>query len=213
MNLILVRHGETDCNRLGICQGFSDIELNENGRRQIGELARSLKSENISAVYASDLKRATDTAKAIAEYHNLSVQVDPDLREMNQGNLEGLTFIQIREKYGELLKEWRENTDLVRLPGGESLKEVQERAWRAVERIYSKHSTTEENVVTASHNLTIISLLCKVTGVTLKEFSKFKLQAASKSIILFRNGHHRVVVLNDLTHLSENLVTERKSNY
>lgn len=212
MNLILVRHGETDWNRLGICQGFSDIELNENGRRQIGELARSLRSENISAVYSSDLKRATDTANAIAEYHNLSVQVDPDLREMNQGNLEGLTFIQIRERYGELLKEWRENTDLVRLPGGESLKEVQERAWRAVERIYSKHNK-EEIVVTASHNLTIIMLLCKLTGVGLKEFVKFKLQAASKSIILFKNGHHRVVVLNDLTHLSEELVTERKSNY
>ncbi|MBI2487928.1 MAG: histidine phosphatase family protein [Deltaproteobacteria bacterium] len=212
MNLILVRHGETDWNRLGICQGFSDIELNENGRRQIGELARSLRSENISAVYSSDLKRATDTANAIAEYHNLSVQVDPDLREMNQGDLEGLTFIQIRERYGELLKEWRENTDLVRLPGGESLKEVQERAWRAVERIYSKHNK-EEIVVTASHNLTIIMLLCKLTGVGLKEFVKFKLQAASKSIILFKNGHHRVVVLNDLTHLSEELVTERKSNY
>ena len=212
MNLILVRHGETDWNRLGICQGFSDIELNENGRRQIKQLASSLKCQSISAVYSSDLKRASDTAMAIAEYHNLEVRFDPDLREMNQGNLEGLTFIQIRERYGELLKEWRENTDLVRLPGGESLKEVQERAWRAVARICSRHDK-EENIVTTSHNLTIISLLCKLTGVGLNEFVKFKLQAASKSVILFRNGHHRLVVLNDITHLSNDLITERKSSY
>jgi broad specificity phosphatase PhoE len=212
MNLILVRHGETDWNRLGICQGFADVELNENGRRQIKQLASSFKHHSISAVYSSDLKRASDTARAIADCHNLEVRLDPDLREMNQGNLEGLTFIQIRERYGALLKEWRENTDLTRLPGGECLKDVQERAWRAVARICSRHEE-DENIVTASHNLTIISLLCKLTGVGLNEFVKFKLQAASKSVILFRNGHHRLLVLNDITHLTDDLITERKSSY
>lgn len=212
MNLILVRHGETDWNRLGICQGISDVELNENGRRQIEQLALSLSKENISAIYSSDLKRATDTANAIAEYHNLQVKFDPDLREMNQGDLEGLTFIQIRERYGELLKEWRESSESVKLPGGESLKEVQERAWRAIERIQKGHHK-DETVVTASHNLTIIALLCKLTGVGLREFVKFKLQAASKSIVQSSNGEFRVKVLNDVTHLSGDLITEKKSSY
>jgi broad specificity phosphatase PhoE len=205
MNLILVRHGETEWNRVGICQGFSDIGLNDNGRRQIKELAKSLRNEPISAVYSSDLKRATDTARAIAEYHSLSVQFDPDLREMNQGDLEGLTFVEIRERYAELLKEWRENAESVRLPGGESLKEVQERAWRAIERIYSKHD--KETVVAVSHNFTIVTLLCKFTGVGLNEFLKFKLQAASKNVIFFRNGHFRVKSLNDVGHLPPELLT------
>ncbi|MGH7889810.1 MAG: hypothetical protein ACRENF_04590, partial [Thermodesulfobacteriota bacterium] len=60
------------------------------------------------------------------------------------------------------------------------------------------------------HNLTIISVLCKLTGVGLKEFVKFKLQAASKSVILFDNGQCKVKILNDVTHLSDDLIAEKK---
>jgi broad specificity phosphatase PhoE len=205
MNLILVRHGETEWNRVGICQGFADIELNENGRKQIKELAKSLKDEAISAIYSSDLKRALDTARAIAEYHNLPVKIEPDLREMNQGDFEGLTFVEIRERYGHILRKWKENAENLRLPGGESLKEVQQRAWRAIERIYNMHK--EETVVAVSHNFTIITLLCKFMGLGLNEFLRFRLQAASKNIVFFKNGYFEIGCLNDVTHLSPELVT------
>ena len=59
MNLILIRHGETDWNRIGRCQGVADIVLNENGKRQARELAESLKNHDISAVYSSNLKERT----------------------------------------------------------------------------------------------------------------------------------------------------------
>lgn len=207
MDLILVRHGETEWNRVGRCQGFSDVELNKNGREQINELAKSLKDKSISAVYSSDLIRALDTAKAIANYHKLGVEVDPDLREMNQGDLEGLTFVEIRERYASLLTNWVGNPEAVKLPGGESLKELQDRAWRAVERIYIKHQ--DQTVVAVSHNLTIITLLCRFKGIGLEEFRSFKLKAASKNVILFRNGHFNVNVLNDVTHLSAELLREQ----
>jgi Fructose-2,6-bisphosphatase len=189
MKLILVRHAETEWNRLGRCQGFADLELNDNGRKQVKELAKSLREKTISVVYSSDLRRAVDTAKAIADYHGLGVKVDPDLREMNQGDLEGLTFDAIRERYAGLLNEWRENPESVRLPLGETLKEVQERALRAVERMYDKHNG--ETVVAVSHNFTIATLLCRFTGVELKDFLTFRPQAASKTVILFKNGHRR----------------------
>ncbi|HWP92397.1 MAG TPA: histidine phosphatase family protein [Thermodesulfobacteriota bacterium] len=207
MNLILVRHGETDWNRIGRCQGFSDVELNGNGRKQIEALAKSLRDENIGAIYSSDLKRATDTANAIARYHNLPVRLERGLREMDQGELEGLTFVEIRERYADLMMEWRLNTETVRLPGGESLKEVQERAWRVIEGIANRHS--DETVVTVSHNLTIVALLCKFTGVGLTEFTRFKLQATSKNLVLFKNGYTRVEVINDIAHLSPDLITEK----
>ncbi len=207
MDLILVRHGETEWNRVGRCQGFSDTELNNNGREQIRELAKSLMNESISAVYSSDLIRALDTANAIAHHHNLTVEVDPDLRELNQGDFEGLTFVEIREKYSPLLNKWVESPEVVKLPGGESLKELQERAWRAIERIYIKHQN--QTVVAVSHNLTIITLLCKFKGVGLEEFRSFKLRAASKNTILFRNGHFNVNVLNDVSHLRQELLTEQ----
>jgi broad specificity phosphatase PhoE len=206
MNLILIRHAETEWNRVGRCQGFTDVELCDSGKRQVEELAKSLRDKSISAVYSSDLKRAVDTAKAIAGYHKLSVEFDPDLREMNQGELEGLTFVEIREKYAELLSAWGQSPETVKLPGGESLKELQERALRAIERIYKRHP--EGTVVVVSHNLTIITLLCKFTGVGLEEFRKFKLKAASKNVILFRNGHFSVDILNDIAHLAPELIID-----
>jgi alpha-ribazole phosphatase len=207
MDLIIVRHGETEWNRVGRCQGFSDVELNKNGREQIKELAKSLKDKSISAVYSSDLVRALDTAKAIADYHKLGVEVDPDLREMNQGDLEGLTYVEIRERYASLLTNWVGNPESVKLPGGESLKELQDRAWRAIERIYIKHQ--DQTVVAVSHNLTIITLLCRFKGIGLEEFRSFKLKAASKNVILFRNGHFDVNVLNDITHLTPEFLREQ----
>ncbi len=206
MNLILIRHAETEWNRVGRCQGFADVELCDSGKRQVEELANSLRDKSISAVYSSDLKRAIDTAKGIAEYHKLSVEYDADLREMNQGELEGLTFVEIREKYSELLSAWGRSPETTKLPGGESLGELQERALRAIEKIYKRHP--EKTVVVVSHNLTIITLLCKFKGVGLGEFWKFKLKATSKNVILLRNGHFRVDILNDVAHLAPELIVE-----
>ena len=199
-NLILIRHGETNWNSTQKCQGFSDTELNQTGRRQINELAQSMKGDDISAVYSSDLRRAKDTAVEIAKYHNLSINVDPDLREMNQGNLEGLSFAEIRGLYSELLAEWRRDPESVRIPGGETLKEVQERAWKCVQRIIKTHHN--QNVVAVSHNFTIITLLCKFKGVGLREFFNFKIKAASKNVVSIKRGGFKIDIQNDTTHLS-----------
>jgi len=193
----------TRWNLEGLCQGFSDVELNQIGKKQIVELGESLANEKISAVYSSDLQRATDTAREIAKYHNLTVKVDPDLREMNQGDFEGLTFEEIRESYSELLSEWRENPETVRIPGGETLKEVQERAWRGIQKIVSRHEG--ETVVTVSHNFTIITLLCKFKGIGLSYFHNFRIKAASKNVIQFSNGSFKINIQNDITHLSPDL--------
>ena len=200
MNLILVRHGETEWNRTGRCQGVADIDLNHNGKKQIRELAKSLKGENISAVYSSDLIRAVETAREIASHHKLDVFIEKDLREMDQGELEGLKFSEIRERYDHVLKEWRESPETLKLPNGESLSELQERALRVFDKILKRHSG--ETVVTVSHNLTITTLLCKFSGVGLKGFRNFNLQAACKNRIVCRHDGIEIEVLNDVSHLS-----------
>jgi len=200
MNLILIRHGETDWNRIGRCQGVADIVLNENGKRQARELAHSLRDHNIKAIYSSDLKRARETAQHIAEHHNITVQLEPGLQEMNQGDLEGLSFPDIRDRYAEVLKQWRESPETLRLPSGESLVEVQNRAWKVFEKVHDKH--LGETVVVVSHNLTIITLLCKITGVGLKGFRDFHIEATSKNIIISEDGSLRIDVINDVSHLS-----------
>ncbi len=200
MNLILIRHGETDWNRSGRCQGIADIVLNENGKQQARELANSLKDYKITAIYSSHLKRALETAEHIAEHHDLDVRIERDLHEMNQGDLEGLSFPDIRDRYADVLQKWRESPETLRLPNGESLIEVQDRAWSVFEKVNRAHMG--ETVVAVSHNLTIITLLCKITGVGLKGFREFNVQATSKNVIVSENGDIRVDVINDVSHLS-----------
>jgi 2,3-bisphosphoglycerate-dependent phosphoglycerate mutase len=89
--LLLVRHGETDWNAEGKLQGHTDRPLNDYGRRQAQALADRLAGESIDAVYASDLSRARETAEILGAKLGLPVLVDPDLREKNWGNWEGLT--------------------------------------------------------------------------------------------------------------------------
>ena len=200
MNLILVRHGETEWNRAGRCQGIADIELNENGRKQVSELAESLKGHDISAIYSSDLIRAVETAEAIAHHHDLTIYIDPDLREMNQGEFEGLSFTNIRENYPHVLRDWRESPETLTIPGGESLIEVQDRALKVLNKVHARHNG--ETVVVVSHNLTITTILCKITGVGLKGFLDFNLQIACKNVITYSDGVFEVDVINDVSHLT-----------
>lgn len=200
MNLILVRHGETDWNRTGRCQGISDVVLNDNGRKQALELGLCLKGEKISAVYSSDLARAISTAEEIARHHGLTVEIDSDLREMDQGDFEGLLFTEIRERYADIMTQWRDSPETIRIPSGESLAEVQERALRVFERLCGRHDG--ETVVAVSHNLTITTLLCEFTGVGLSGFRSFGIQAASRSTVCLSGGKVVVIDLNDVSHLT-----------
>ena len=199
MRLILVRHGETDWNRLGRCQGISDIPLNSTGEKQARDLAHSLKDENIAAIYSSDLQRAVDTARSISEYHGIEIRIDERFREMDQGDFEGLDFTYIRENYADVLKQWQEEPEVLRIPGGESLKELQERAWLGFSSLLDRHSGT--NVLVVTHNLTIITLLCKFSGKTLKSFREFIVQETSKTIIDCNEEDFKIEILNDLSHI------------
>lgn len=199
MELIIIRHGETDWNRLERCQGVSDIPLNDKGKMQARLLADSLKGEKISAIFSSDLVRARETAAEIAGIHSLPVNYDRNLREMDQGEFEGLEFTRIRERYSSVLKQWVSDPENLRIPGGETLLEVQERAWKAFENIYSAHEG--KRVLVVSHNLTIISLLCKFSGKSLSSFREFNVKETSKSVVLCDGSDYKITILNDIGHL------------
>lgn len=199
MQLILIRHGKTDWNELEKCQGASDIPLNQNGVGQAEKLALSLKDEKIDFIYSSDLMRAKVTAEKIAGYHDLKVNIDSGFREMDQGDFEGLEFRLIREKYADVLKEWRTNPETLVIPGGESLTEVQDRAYSSVSRLLDKHFS--KTVIVVSHNLTIVTLLCKLSERSLKNFRDFIVSETSKTIINFDNRTPKVELVNDLSHL------------
>jgi broad specificity phosphatase PhoE len=145
--LLLVRHGETDWNAEGKLQGHTDRPLNDYGRRQARALAKRLAGEEIEAVYASDLSRARETAEILGAQLGLPVAVDPDLREKNWGNWEGLTADErLRIEYE-----------------GESSEDHRSRTLRAVERIVERHPAGR--VVVVTHGGSLRRLQAAVAGV------------------------------------------------
>jgi phosphoserine phosphatase len=174
MQIVLLRHGATDWNLQGRCQGSSDRRLTEVGLRQAEQISTQLSNETIHAVYSSSLERARQTAQLVSRPHNLPVMIEDDVRELDHGELEGLTFKEIKEKYSEFLTVWRTAPAEIRVPGGERLADVAQRAWDALIRIAERHQE-EHTVVVVSHNFPILGVVCRVTGIDLNNYRSFHL--------------------------------------
>ena len=174
MRIFLLRHGATDWNVAGRCQGSTDLELNETGLRQAAEMATYLGGERVDAVYSSRLKRALQTASAIGQLHNLPVVIEDDLRELDHGELEGLTLSEIRATRPDFIRQWRDRAADASIPGGERIVDVDRRAWDGMWRIMRCHRP-EETVVMVSHNFPILAVLCRITGTPLNQYRTFHL--------------------------------------
>ena len=174
MQILLVRHGATDWNLQGRCQGSSDRHLSEVGVRQAEQLAARLSAEKIHAIYSSHLRRAVQTAEYISQPHDLPVLVEEDVRELDHGHLEGLTFNQIKETYAEFLVRWRSEPAEIRVPGGERLADVADRAWLGLNKIVQRHPEAER-VLVVSHNFPILGIVCRITGTDLNQYRSFHL--------------------------------------
>jgi broad specificity phosphatase PhoE len=118
------------------------------GIEQARLLALSLKDQPIGAIHASPLKRALQTAQIINEHHHKEVQTNRDLMEMDQGDFEGFSFKELMARQKDFLNKWIADPASVKMPNGESLAELQARAWRALETIISK----EETALVVAHN-------------------------------------------------------------
>jgi broad specificity phosphatase PhoE len=197
MQLILIRHGETLWNKERRIQGTSDIELSPVGIEQAGHLALSLKDHPIGTIHTSPLKRALKTAQIINEFHRKEIQTHSDLMEMDQGDFEGFSFKELMACEKDFLNKWIANPASVQMPNGESLAELQERAWRAVETIINQ----EQNALVVAHNFTIATILCRIRKISLSEFRSTCVDTASKTIVRLQNGEAEIVAHNDRSHL------------
>ena len=201
MRLILVRHGQTAFNRDRRVQGLSDICLTDAGERQARAVARRLQAEGLDAIYCSPLERALATARLIAETHDLPINVEEGLQEMDIGEMEGLTGAEMRSQYPELLRRWGTDPASVRMPGGETLGELQQRAWTAVEGMLGRHR--DQTVVAVSHNFAIQTIICRALGLSLANFHRLRLDLCGVSILEFGRRGPALVTYNDTCHLAE----------
>jgi broad specificity phosphatase PhoE len=199
LRVILVRHGQTLWNESGKFQGFSDVELSSEGKRQAQSLADSLKDLDLEAIYTSPLTRARETAGIVASYHDCGVRVEEGLKELNQGELEGLTAQDLKDKYRKFFQKWLFQPGTVRLPQGESLNDLQNRAWDSVQEILRRHS--EGNVVIVAHSFVNRVILCKVLEIPLDHFRCLRQDVAARNIIEFTRRGPVLTRLNDTCHL------------
>ena len=174
MDILLVRHGATDWNLQGRCQGSTDRELSEAGLRQAKQIAALLAREKISAAYSSHLCRARQTAELISQPHDLPVLIEEELRELDHGELEGLTFNEIKTRYGDFLTRWRSEPADIRVPGGERLADVARRAWSRLNEIVKRHHGAER-ILVVSHNFPILGIVCRISGTHLNDYRRFHL--------------------------------------
>lgn len=157
--IFLVRHGETEWNHSKRAQGQADIDLNARGREQAIQAAWQFSHVKVDAVYSSDMKRAIDTARPIAESHSVELVTDPAFREIDQGEWEGLHVDEIKQRWPDM---WGPARHYNARPGGESPHQVRTRALEGVRRIVEEHPGG--NVAIVSHGGTIRWLSAEALG-------------------------------------------------
>ena len=201
MNLVLVRHGETEWNKLGKFQGHWDTSLNSRGIAQAKETAQAVIGWKHSAVYSSPLHRTMQVADEISRVGGKPVVPVAGFKELSLGDLEGVTGEEMRAGWPEVYKAWRDDPDAVSMPNGESLGQLQERAWNSLLELEEAH-TGEEALIVVSHNFAIRSMIGTVLGMPLANFHRMSLSLGSICVVESDQRGYRLIRYNSVCHLS-----------
>lgn len=196
--IILVRHGETKWNAEEIFRGIIDIELNETGIKQAEFLAEYLSDVKIKAIYSSPLKRALSTAEMIASHHQLRVEIAPGLIDLDYGEWQGLPHQEVKDKYKELYSEWISRPDKVRMPAGESLDDVRERATGMVNDIIAKYEGT---IILVTHRVVNKVLICALLGLDNSHFWNIRQDTCGITTFTYENKRFILTEHNNTSYL------------
>jgi len=196
--ILLARHGETEWNVEEVFRGRIDVELDETGIKQAKLLAKYLSNLKLGAIYSSPLKRALQTAEIIASYHKLNVEVAPGLIDLDYGKWQGLPHQEVKDKYKELYAQWIASPDKVKMPDGESLDNVRERAIAVVDNVIAKYEGT---VVLVSHRVVNKVLICALLGLDNSHFWNIRLDTCGITTFIYENGRFVLTEHNNTSYL------------
>jgi len=199
--LLLIRHGETDSNSTFRYWGKTDVGLGSEGIRQAEQLRDRLACERIDYIYTSDLKRTRLTAEIIAQPHRREIINCPELREIDFGEVEGLDFKEVQAKFPEVARKWIQHDPELVYPGGESLRQLDERITRFRARL-STH-TPQETALIVAHSGVLRTLICQLLGMDLKYRWNLRIDLASLSVVETYPNFAILSLLNDVSHLKE----------
>jgi len=183
-------------NAQGRIQGRADPPLDELGREQARRLAERLRQEAVVALYTSPLRRAQETADIIGRALDVPVVPDERLQEYDVGDIAGLTWEQVVERYPDVAHRWAEAQEELGIPGEEGHGPFRARVVAAFGDIVSRHADGPVGVV--AHGGTLGTYLNHLIGLQTRA-SPFRFDNGSLSVVEANPVRPRIVLLNSVT--------------
>jgi broad specificity phosphatase PhoE len=198
--LHLVRHGQTDWNKEAVFRGRADRPLNMTGKREGLAVAFALEDTSLAGIYSSPLVRAIQTMEETADRHGQDVVAVDDLTDIDFGTWQGKPKDEVAREHTEQYRTWLEEPEKMEFPGGESLVEAAQRATKAIEELAGKHEGGQFTACT--HRVICKALVCSLVGIDLSRFWRIKIDTASITVLVLRQGNWILEKLNSDFHLA-----------
>ena len=200
---LIVRHGEAEGNREHRFIGQTDVPLSELGVAQANAVSAALADRGVTAIISSDLRRASDTVTPLSEQTGIPIKLEPDLREIANGEWKGLLPEEVAERWSEMWQRYRSGEDLAR-PGGERWQDVADRAVRAIETD-TEGRTDGDVVVVGTHGGPTLALVKWITGHSISGglFGGPYGPVSNGSITTIELPSMLLIGLNDVRHLGK----------
>ena len=204
--LIIVRHGQTEWNIRGIRQGHLDSRLTERGMAQAKALGARLSREKFTALYSSDLGRAVDTAREIANLTGHEILTDGRLRERHLGIFQGLNGDEIAAKYPEERRLMRSQGPGYVIPGGESMVQQVERNISCLSELAAKHQG--EQIIVVTHGGVVSGFFRHTLEISLEAPRRFEFVNAGVNVFAHDGGTWVLLTWGDVSHLAPGATSE-----
>jgi len=200
--IILVRHGQTEWNRIERFRGRADVPLNQTGLFQAEVTGRRIADEwRPVAIYSSPLARAVRTAEAVAWHFDLRVEVHPGLIDIDYGEWQGLTPDEARARWPEAVDAWYNAPHTARIPGGETLDDLRSRGLKTVNELSTHHKYKDQTIVLMGHTVINRIILLGVLGLGNDHFWRLSQDTCAINVFGAEGGVFTIVRLNDTCHL------------
>jgi len=193
--IYLLRHGEVVLAETRRFIGHLDVPLSPTGERQSEAQAARLAAVKLTALYSSDLARARRTGEIVGAPHGLRPTIVPALREMAMGRWEGLTAAEIQRAEPERFADWMANVGSFPFPEGESVPDLEARAWPAFEALVSAHGG--EAIAIVAHGGTNRALVCRALGLPPARLLSIGQDYGALTVLARIDGDWRVIHLNE----------------
>ena len=192
--LLLLRHGDVGEEYHDRYIGSTNVSMSEWGLQQVRTIGPWLRSQNIDRCYCSPMKRCKETAAIILEQTGVDYKIDPDLREIDFGQWEGLAFADIAQKFSDDVKRWSDFDMDFAFPGGERIGDCVGRIVGIADRLAEDPADT---VLVCTHGGIIRLLICYFLGLEPWQYILFRVEHASVTTIELFGGAGLLCGLNE----------------